>query len=178
MSEGLSVGTVVKYLREKEKLRVAGQYRYDMRSVIMSLNNESMDSIKVEFGLGDNRIDLEKFLWLLRHAIACPPEDQFLVYYELVKLFEEIDVDNSATIEWPELLEYLSQSAWLAHPPPLPLPHPAAPDRHVLFPAFREHTAYRKHLIRKVIEVQRAGQLGVLTANGALSFVSCTQTPS
>jgi hypothetical protein len=73
MSEGLSVGTVVKYLREKEKLRVAGQYRYDMRSVIMSLNNESMDSIKVEFGLGDNRIDLEKFLWLLRHAIVCPP---------------------------------------------------------------------------------------------------------
>ena len=40
---------VVTALREKERLVVNPRYRYDMRSVIMALNNESIDSIKQEF---------------------------------------------------------------------------------------------------------------------------------
>lgn len=95
-----SLERVSRFLREKEKLVVNAQYRYDMRHVVMSLNNSCIDHIKREFRYNDNRLDLNKFLWLMRQALDEPEQESHLICYELVKLFEEIDIDNSNTIEW------------------------------------------------------------------------------
>jgi hypothetical protein len=84
-------------------LSVSGQYRYDMRHIVMSLNNACIDFIKQEFHYNDNRLDLLKFVWLMRQALDHDPSDYFICY-ELVRLFEEIDIDASDTIEWAEFL--------------------------------------------------------------------------
>jgi Ca2+-binding EF-hand superfamily protein len=49
----------------------------------------------------------------LRRAIE-PGADNLVIYYELTRLFEDIDIDQSNTIEWKEFLEYLSSSAWIS----------------------------------------------------------------
>ena len=90
---------MVRALREKEKLSAVGGYRNDMRHIVMSLNNSCVDFIKQEFQFNDNRLDLLRFVWLMRQALDHDPQDHF-VCYELVKLFEEIDIDASQTIEW------------------------------------------------------------------------------
>ena len=49
-----------------------------------------------------------------------------LLYYELARLFEDIDVDLSGTVEWKEFLDYLSASAWISQhktSSPASLPH-------------------------------------------------------
>jgi Ca2+-binding EF-hand superfamily protein len=74
-----------------------------MRHIVMSLNNSCVDFIKQEFHFNDNRLDLLRFVWLMRQALDHDPNDHFICY-ELVKLFEEIDIDGSDTIEWAEFL--------------------------------------------------------------------------
>jgi Ca2+-binding EF-hand superfamily protein len=83
----------------------------------MSLDNSCIDHIKQEFQYNDNRLDLVKFIWLMRKALERKEQDSHLICYELVRLFEEIDIDSSNNIEWGEFLEYLSQSNWLSSPP-------------------------------------------------------------
>lgn len=68
-----------------------------MRHIVMSLNNDCIDFIKQEFQFNENRLDLLKFVWLMRQALDHDPQDH-LISYELVKLFEEIDIDGSQTI--------------------------------------------------------------------------------
>ncbi len=86
-------------LRERDKLCPVGGYGYDMRHIMMSLNNSCVDFIKQEFHFNENRLDLLRFVWLMRQALDHDPQDHF-ISYELVKLFEEIDIDGSQTIEW------------------------------------------------------------------------------
>lgn len=90
---------LVGVLQEKEKLVINSQYAHDMRSLLISLNSSCIDSIKQEFHLNENKLDLEKFLWLLRRAVGIDKHN-YIVYYELTRLFEDIDIDNSRTIEW------------------------------------------------------------------------------
>lgn len=71
----------------------------------------------------------------MRRAIE-PGADNLVIYYELTRLFEDIDIDQSNTIEWKEFLEYLSSSAWISdkyESEHQPLSH----DKKMLVHAFR-----------------------------------------
>ena len=52
-----------------------------MRHVIMSLNNASIDEIKHEFQCHDNRLDLPKFIWLIKQALEKQQQEQYFMYY-------------------------------------------------------------------------------------------------
>jgi hypothetical protein len=54
----LNYSALLRFLRTKPKLQTNPHYPYNMRNVALSLNNESIDTIKLEFGLHNNRIDL------------------------------------------------------------------------------------------------------------------------
>lgn len=58
-----------------------------MRHIVMSLNNTCIDFIKQEFQFNDNRLDLLKFVWLMRQALDQEETTDYFICYELVKLF-------------------------------------------------------------------------------------------
>jgi hypothetical protein len=76
----VTFGSVVRLLRKKEKLCAVGGYRYDMRHIVMSLNNSCVDFIKQEFQFNDHRLDLLRFVWLMRQALDQDPRDHFVCY--------------------------------------------------------------------------------------------------
>jgi hypothetical protein len=45
-------------------------------------------------------------------------------------------------------------------------------DRKILFHGFSEASKYRKQEIKKIIEIQRSGLLGVLTRDNKLEFIN------
>jgi len=47
-----------------------------MRSVLMSLDSSSIDTIKQEFQANDQAITLKKFIWLLLHSLSPSLKDQ------------------------------------------------------------------------------------------------------
>jgi len=72
------------FLRQLPKLTANPLDHYDMRSVLMSLDSSSIDTIKQEFQANDQAITLKKFIWLLLHSLSPSLKDQMprtILYY-------------------------------------------------------------------------------------------------
>lgn len=94
------LGAIVGYLRGKQQLKPSSSYQIDFRNLIMSLDNSSLNDLKREFILNNSQIDLAKFFWLMKQCITGDKCEGLFMYYELTRLFEEIDIDSSDTIDW------------------------------------------------------------------------------
>lgn len=71
-------------------------------------------------------------------------------------------------------MEYLSQSNWLAAPSSKAAFN--SKDSSLLVHAFHEEAKYRKHTLRKIIELPRHNSLALLAHNHSLSFLSYDRT--
>ena len=67
-------------------------------------------------------------------------------------------------------MEYLSQSNWLAAPSSKVTFNNK--DSNLLVHAFHEQAKYRKHTLRKIIELPKHNSLALVTHNHSLSFLS------
>ena len=67
-------------------------------------------------------------------------------------------------------MEYLSQSNWLARPSSKVSFNNK--DSNLLVHAFHEQAKYRKHTLRKIIELPKHNSLALVTHNHSLSFLS------
>jgi Ca2+-binding EF-hand superfamily protein len=67
---------------------------------MLSLKPHTIDHLKEEFIYNQNRITLEKFIFLMKESISYDKNREYEILYELIKLFEEIDIDSNGFIDW------------------------------------------------------------------------------
>lgn len=104
---------------------------------------------------------------------------QYEIEYEIVKVFEEIDIDNSNSISWEEYIEYITSSSLMEinQDGDKELAALVSEDKKTkeLELSHKEKTLFRKNAIRQIVEIEKLGMLAVVEKKSdCLTFLTTT----
>ena len=73
----------------------------------MLLDTDKLAALEEEFSEHPNGIEMVNFVALMKSAIPHEKEDEFRLVSGLTKLFEDIDINGDAHLEWSEFTQYI-----------------------------------------------------------------------
>ena len=74
---------------------------------MMLLDNEKLAALEEEFNERPNGIIKEGFVLLMKSAIVHPDDERFRLISGLLKLFQDIDINDDGHMEWSEFTQYI-----------------------------------------------------------------------
>jgi hypothetical protein len=118
----------------------------------------------------------------MKQCISYDRRREYEISYELIKLFEEIDIDCNKSIDWEEFLEYLACYGWTGSGSQVEAGFGAIGDslggnkgkKHSLIvETCNEVNKHRKNPLSKIIEIEKLDMLCLVESkNFALTFLN------
>lgn len=74
---------------------------------MMLLDNEKLAALEEEFNEHPDGIEKASFVLLMKSAIVHEDEERFRLINGLIKLFNDIDINDDGRMQWSEFTQYI-----------------------------------------------------------------------
>eukprot|EP00826_Nyctotherus_ovalis_P044173 TRINITY_DN4756_c0_g1_i6.p1 TRINITY_DN4756_c0_g1~~TRINITY_DN4756_c0_g1_i6.p1 ORF type:complete len:525 (-),score=156.78 TRINITY_DN4756_c0_g1_i6:79-1653(-) len=81
--------------------------KFTTEKLMMMLDKEKLEVLEAEFEAHPEGLPHKKFIWLMKCAMTCKPEEKYDLVHGLCKLFSEIDINGDRKMEWREFAQYV-----------------------------------------------------------------------
>lgn len=73
----------------------------------MLLDNERLAALENEFEKHEEGIPIDYFIELMEKALLFPEEEKVDLYYGLIRLFYDIDINADHKMQWSEFTQFI-----------------------------------------------------------------------